>query len=45
MENDMKMKDTFVSKSNEEYNRLHEQYMNEQNKYKEDIQNLKELHK
>jgi len=29
MESDLKMKDTFVSKSNDEYNRLYEQYVTE----------------
>lgn len=33
MESDLKMKDTFVAKSNDEYNRLHEQYVAEQKKY------------
>ncbi|EAR86922.2 WD domain, G-beta repeat protein (macronuclear) [Tetrahymena thermophila SB210] len=45
MESDMKMKDTFVSKSNDEYNKLYEQFVTEQKKYKQDIEQLEQLHK
>ncbi len=44
MDGDLKMKETFVSKSNDQYNELMNQYKEEEKKYKSDIENLKKQH-
>lgn len=44
MESDRKMKDTFVQKSEEEYNKLMKQYDEEKTRYAEEIEALKRSH-
>lgn len=44
MRQDQSIKETFINKSNDEYNKLYKLYEQEEQKYKTDIDNLQHLH-
>jgi hypothetical protein len=45
MAGDVKMKETFINKSEEEFNRLYQQYIDEDQKFENDLRQIKRTHR
>ena len=45
IEADQKMKETFITKSNDEYNKIFKQYQEEEERFQQELQQLRKLHR